>query len=213
MILKQIRVETSSDIVTNSYIVCDNEEAMVIDPGGEPEKILDMLEALNVKPKYIFLTHCHADHIAGTLKIKDNVGGNILISRVDADGLKDCNRNLGPYIGMDVPEMEADSRIDNNDLIHVGDLEFKVIETPGHTNGGVCLYCEKEKLLFSGDTMFAGAWGRTDLPTGSFTEIMNSITNKLMILPEETMVYPGHGRPTTIKDEKNIYINLQEPDM
>ena len=83
-----------------------------------------------------------------------------------------------------------DSRIDDNDLIHLGELEFQVIHTPGHTNGGTCLYCEKEKMLFSGDTIFRGTWGRTDLPTGSLVDIMNSITNKLLILPDDTICYP-----------------------
>ena len=86
--------------------------------------------------------------------------------------------------------VEADSRIDDGDLIHVGNIEFKVLFTPGHTCGGVSLYCEKEKLVFSGDTLFRGSWGRTDLPTSSFEEIINSITNKLMTLPEDTIVYP-----------------------
>ena len=90
--------------------------------------------------------------------------------------------------------MEADSRIDDLDLIHVGDIEFKVLHTPGHTKGGISLYSEKEKLLFSGDTIFRGSWGRTDLPTSSFEEIIKSITEKIMILPEDTIVYPGHRK-------------------
>ena len=90
-------------------------------------------------------------------------------------------------------ELEADSRIDDGDLIHLGDLEFRVIHTPGHTKGGTSLYCEKESCLFSGDTLFRGTWGRTDLPTGSIEDIMDSIVNKLMILPDDTICYPGHG--------------------
>ena len=94
-------------------------------------------------------------------------------------------------------------------MIHVGELQFKVIETPGHTKGGLCLYCENERLVFTGDTLFSGTWGRTDLPTGNFVEIMDSITYKLMALPDETIVYPGHGRTTMISDEKNIYLELK----
>jgi len=90
--------------------------------------------------------------------------------------------------------VEADSRLNDGDLLHIGDLEFKVIHTPGHTKGGICLYCEEEKMLFSGDTMFRGSWGRIDLPTGSLEDIINSITNKLIILPEDTIVYPGHRK-------------------
>ena len=104
--------------------------------------------------------------------------------------------------------MEADSRVDDADLIHLGDLEFKVLHTPGHTAGGSSLYCEKERLVFSGDTLFKGTWGRTDLPTSSFVDIINSIENKLLILPDDTIVYPGHGQPTRIRDEEPIYYNL-----
>jgi glyoxylase-like metal-dependent hydrolase (beta-lactamase superfamily II) len=88
-------------------------------------------------------------------------------------------------------------------------MEFKVIHTPGHTIGGTCLYCEKEKLLFSGDTLFRGTWGRTDLPTSSLEDIMDSIINKLLVLPEDTIVYPGHGKTTMIRDEKPIYLELK----
>ncbi len=102
--------------------------------------------------------------------------------------------------------VEADSRLDDNDLIHIGDLEFKVLHTPGHTCGGICLYSEQEKLLFSGDTMFRGSWGRTDLPTGSFEDIIKSITNRIMTLPEDTIVYPGHRKINNDKRRKaNIF--------
>ena len=94
-------------------------------------------------------------------------------------------------------------------MIHVGNLEFKVIYTPGHTEGSTSLYCEEEKLLFSGDTLFRGTWGRTDLPTSNFVDIMESITRKLIILPENTIVYPGHGKSTMIKEEKPIYLDLK----
>ena len=106
--------------------------------------------------------------------------------------------------------VEADSRLDDNDLLHIGDLEFKVIHTPGHTKGGICLYCEQEKLLFSGDTMFRGSWGRIDLPTASLEDIMDSITNKIMPLPGDTIVYPGHGKSTMIREEKTIYLDLKK---
>ena len=104
--------------------------------------------------------------------------------------MKDPNINLGEYVGKGILVVEADSRLDDNDLIHVGNIEFRVIHTPGHTCGGISLYSEKEKLLFSGDTMFRGSWGRTDLPTSSFEDIIDSITKKLMVLPEDTIVYP-----------------------
>lgn len=215
MILKRLQVKTPQvGLLTNSYIVCDEEskEAMVIDPGGEPEKIAEVLDILGASLKYIFVTHCHADHIGGIAELKKLKGGKILISRSDAEGLYNEEINLAYYINMEKPELEADSRVDDDDLIHVGNIEFKVIATPGHTKGGLCLYSEKEKLVFTGDTLFSGTWGRTDLPTGSFVEIITSITNRLMTLPDHTIVYPGHGKITMIQDEKNIYLELKEKD-
>lgn len=211
MILKRLKVETSLGEPTNCYIVKDEEteETMVIDPGGEINKIIEMLDILNTKLKYIYLTHCHADHIGAVTELKNKKGGKILIHRDDAEGLNDENINLSQCINMGEIELEADSRIDDGDLIHLGDLEFKVIHTPGHTKGGSSLYCEKEELLFSGDTLFRGAWGRTDLPTSSFEDIISSITNKLLVLPDETIVYPGHGKSTLIKEERPIYLELK----
>lgn len=214
MILKRVQVRTPQNLLTNSYVICDEKtkEAMVIDPGGEPEKIAETLNILNANLKYIFLTHCHADHIGGISKLKELKGGKILISRDDSEGLYNEEISLAYYINMQNPELEADSRVDDGDLIHIGELEFKIISTPGHTKGGISLYCEKERLIFSGDTMFSGTWGRTDLPTGNFVELMTSISEKLMTLPDETIVYPGHGKTTMIQDERNIYIDLKAKD-
>ena len=215
MILKRLQVKTPQvGLLTNSYIVCDEEtkEAMVIDPGGEPEKIAEVLDILGAKLKYIFITHCHADHIGGISELKKLKGGKILVSRADSEGLYNEEINLAYYINMEKPELEADSRVDDEDLIHIGNIEFIVLATPGHTRGGLCLYSEKEKLVFTGDTLFSGTWGRTDLPTGSFVELINSITDRLMTLPDHTIVYPGHGKITMIQDEKNIYLELKEKD-
>ena len=196
MILKRIKMNIGAVGETNCYIVQDEKtkETMVIDPGGEVDTIVDMLNTIHAKVKYILLTHCHGDHIGGVNELKNKVGGKILIHRDDADGLKDPMINLGEYVGIGRVTVEPDSRLDEQDLIHVGDIEFKVLHTPGHTQGGICLYSEKEKLLFSGDTIFRGSWGRTDLPTSSFEEIIKSITEKVMILPEDTIVYPGHRK-------------------
>ena len=215
MILKRIEVKAQENgLKTNCYIVADEntKEAMVIDPGGEPEKIIEMLDILGVSVKYICLTHCHGDHIGGLRRVKEAKGGKILISREDSEGLHDENLNLSYYIKIENPNMEADSRLDDGDLIHVGNIEFRVLKTPGHTRGGICILCENEKLLFSGDTIFSGSWGRTDLPTGNFEEIINSIETRIMVLPEDTIIYPGHGKSTMVKEEKVIYFELRKKD-
>ena len=211
MILKELKINTWVGDPTNCYIVFDEDskETMVIDPAGDVDKIVELINILGGKLKYIYLTHCHGDHILGVTELKNKCGGKILIHREDNEGLNDARINLTPYIIEKTIELEADSRIDDNDLIHLGNLEFRVIHTPGHTKGGTSLYCEKEGLLFSGDTLFRGTWGRTDCPTGSLEDIMDSIVNKLMKLPDDTICYPGHGLSTKIRDEKPIYLELK----
>ncbi|MBR2786125.1 MAG: MBL fold metallo-hydrolase [Clostridia bacterium] len=210
MVLKRLRVSTPYEIYTNVYIIQDeiSKETLVVDPGGEVDKIVDMLNILQAKLKYIFLTHCHGDHIGGVCELKEQMGGKVLIHRYDAEGLTNPNISLTNYLGIDA-NFEADARLQDGDLLHLGDLELRVIHTPGHTKGGASLYCEQEGFLISGDTLFRGTWGRTDLPTSSLEDIMDSIINKLMILPDETIVYPGHGRATMIRDERPIYLELK----
>lgn len=212
MILKRLKLNTALGEPTNCYIVEDEEtkETMVIDPGGEPKKIIEMLDTLGINElKYIYLTHCHGDHFGGIIELKNKKGGKILIHRDDAEGLYNPSISLTYYIGMDDIQLEADSRVDEADTIHLGKMQFKVIHTPGHTKGGTCLYCKEQALLFSGDTLFKGTWGRTDLPTSNFPQIIASITNKLATLPDDTIVYPGHGKSTRIKEEEPIYLTLR----
>lgn len=211
MILKRLKINAGVPNLNNCYIIQDEKtkETMVIDPGAEAEKIIKMLEIMQAKVKYIYLTHCHGDHIGAVLPVQEKFGGTILIHRIDAENLNNPEVTLTTLIGMPEIHLQADSRIDDGDLIHIGNLEFKVIHTPGHTAGSTSLYLPEYRLLFSGDTLFRGAWGRTDVPTSSFEDIIASITNKLIVLPENTIVYPGHGKSTMIKEEKPIYIDLQ----
>lgn len=211
MILKRVKLNIGDAHITNCYIIKDekSEEIMIVDPGGEPHKVIEMVRILGGNVKYIVLTHCHADHIGGVTEVKNALGGKILVHRDDVEGLYNSEISLPYVLGLNQIELEADSRVDDEDTIHIGDIEFRVIHTPGHTQGGICLYCEQENLVLSGDTLFRGTWGRTDLPTGSSVAIMQSITNKLLILPEETIIYPGHGKSSMIKDEEPIYFNLQ----
>lgn len=211
MILKRLQLKSAWIESTNCYIIQDEEtkEAMVIDPAGELEKIAEMLEILEAKLKYIYLTHCHADHIGAAAGLHSKYGGKILIHRNGAENLEDDKTVLSEYIGADKIILGADSRVDDEDLIHIGNIEFKVLHTPGHTNCSTSLYCKEHKMLFSGDTIFRGAWGRTDLPTSNFEDIMKNISEKIMILPEDTIIYPGHGKSTMIKEEKPIYMDLK----
>ena len=216
MILKRLKISTWIGDETNCYIVFDQEskETMVVDPAGDVDRIIEMINILQGNLKYIFLTHCHGDHIAGVKELREKMGGKVLIHRLDAEGLNNKEINLTEFMdGLPEIEIDADSRLDDGDLIHLGNLEFKVIHTPGHTKGGCSLYLESEKLLFSGDTLFRGTWGRTDLATSDFDEIMDSIINKLLVLPDDTIVYPGHGKSTMIENEKPIYLELKPRKM
>lgn len=214
MILKRLQLETNLADLTNCYIIVDDitKEAIVIDPASSAEKIIEMLEILEAKLKYIYLTHCHGDHTGAVVDLQNKYGAKVLIHRTESENLRNPEITLNYYIGIPDIKLEEDSRIDDGDLIHIGEIEFRVIHTSGHTNGGTSLYCEKEKMLFSGDTLFRGTWGRTDLPTGSLVDIMSSITDKLLVLPSDTIVYPGHGKSTMIREEKPIYLELRERD-
>ena len=204
MILKQIEVKSSLiDDYTNCYIMQDEEtkEAICIDPGGEIDKIEEMLEILSAKLKYIYLTHSHLDHVEKAQELKEKNGGEILISRLGEKNINNSEINLSNMIGKDI-YTNVDARVDDKDILHVGNIVLEVISTPGHTNDGTSLYCKEEGIVFTGDTLMYMGYGRTDLPTGSTRELKKSL-KKLFTLPDDTFVYPGHGIATTIMDEKN----------
>lgn len=203
MILKQVEVKSSLiEENTNCYIIQDQEtkETVCIDPGGEIQKIEEMLNILKVKLKYIYLTHSHMDHIEEAMHIKERFGGEILISRKGAENVNNGEINLSNMINFPL-NIDIDARVDDKDILHVGNIEFEVIYTPGHTDDSTSLYCKEENLIFTGDTLMYMTCGRYDLPTGDRKAIRKSL-KKLFNLPENTFVYPGHGVPTTIKDEK-----------
>lgn len=204
MIIEQLRVNTVKEIITNVYIVISNKEAMIIDPGGEAEKIISKLDDLNINLKYIILTHCHSDHIGAVTDVQNIKGGKVLISEEDGKEINNPVRNLAPFVGAKIKKVQVDDFLSDGDKILLDDIEFEIIETPGHTKGGICIYSPKEKVLFSGDTIFKGTYGRTDLPSSSYIDMKNSIS-KLMKLPDDTKVFPGHGAPTTIIDERKFY--------
>ena len=194
---------------TNCYVIVDEEtkRAMVVDPIKDIKQILEILRYNEAILEYIVLTHCHGDHIAGLVELKNETNAKVCIHVLDSDGLRDEMKSLTYFVGVENPNIIPDVCLQEGDILTLGSIEFEVIHTPGHTAGSICLY--REGMLLSGDTLFKGTWGRTDLPTSSFESIISSIEDKLMKLPNETIIYPGHGKSSIIKDEKNIYLKLK----
>ena len=195
---------------TNCYIYADEKtkEGIVIDPGGEPDKIIKEIEKNNLNIKYIIITHAHIDHIKALDEIKHFTGAHIVCGKKDALAVNDDNLSLATHFRRKAPSEKPDILVCDNDEIKFSDTVLKIIETPGHTIGGISIYDEKEKILFSGDTLFFESVGRTDFDGGNFKELSDSIKNKLFLLPNETKVYPGHSEETSIGHEKeaNFFI-------
>jgi len=177
-------------------------EAMVIDPGDEIEDILAIVKQYNLQVKQIVITHAHIDHVGGAMKLRAQTGAPILLNQNDYALLKMLDVQAS-WLGMKPPgKVEIESGLAHDQTLRTGKLEANVMHTPGHTEGSVCLYFPAEKVLIAGDTLFAGSIGRTDLPGGSFQKIMRSLHDRVLVLPDETLVIPGHGPQTTIGEER-----------
>lgn len=177
-------------------------EALVIDPGDDIDDVLAIIRKHGLTVKQIIITHAHIDHVGGAMKMRKATGAPILLNQNDYALLKMLDVQAA-WIGMASPgSVEIDQSLGHADKVKAGSLAADVLHTPGHTEGSICLYFAPEKKLIAGDTLFAGSIGRTDLPGGSMQKIINSLHERVLALPDETVVVPGHGPLTTIGEER-----------
>ena len=195
----------------NCSIIGDetSREAIVIDPGDDIDQILALIKKHTLQLKQIVITHAHIDHVGGAMKLRAATGAPILLNQNDYVLLKMLDVQAA-WIGMRNPgKVEIDQSLEQADTVKAGSLSAQVLHTPGHTEGSICLYFPAENKLIAGDTLFAGSIGRTDLPGGSFEKIIHSIHDRVLALPDETIVIPGHGPSTTIGEERESNPFLQ----
>jgi len=198
-----------NDFRENTYLVWDDDskEAIIVDPGcysnAEEMELDNFVKNNNLTIKYIFNTHCHLDHIFGNKFCKENFDSKILIHSEDVF-LFELQIEQAERYGLKMKASpKADILLKENDVFLIGEIELKILHTPGHSPGEVCLYFENEKICFTGDVLFREGIGRTDLWGGDYFVLMDSIQDVLLTLPEETIIYPGHGLDSTIGYEKN----------
>lgn len=211
-------VETveSQPFSENTYIAHfpDREDCLIIDPGFEPAPILEYISQHQLTPAAILNTHGHSDHIAGNGAMKQAWPDcPLVIGKRDADKLTDPEKNLSAPFGFDLISPKADQTLDDGDDFAAAGFEFHVREIPGHSIGHIIFVWQagQPNVVFGGDVLFAGSIGRTDFPDGSFEQLADGIRKKLYTLPEETLVLPGHGPPTTVGHERqtNPYVRME----
>jgi len=193
----------------NTFVVSeDSGECLIIDPGcysqHEKNQLIDFIESENLKPVKVINTHCHVDHILGNAFTKEHFSIPLVIHKLERP-LLNHTVEQGLFYGLDVDKSpDPDEYIDEGDSIGLGDSFMQIIHVPGHSPGGIALYDKHQQILFSGDILFKGSIGRSDLPGGNYDTLIDGIKRKLLVLDPDTIVYPGHGPHTTIGDEKNL---------
>lgn len=201
-----IRSVTVSECYTNCYICMnkDTKEGFIVDPGDDELKISVNVSRLEMIPKAILLTHGHFDHIGAVNQLKERYNIPVIVGAKEEKVLTDSRMNLSSMFGEPV-KVNGDKFLEAGENFQVAGFDIQYILTPGHTPGSGCFYIEEEQVLFSGDTLFQASRGRTDFPGGSESDIIKSIKSKLLVLPGETEVYPGHMNITNIDSEKVYY--------
>ena len=201
-----IRSVTVSECYTNCYICMnkDTKEGFIVDPGDDELKISVNVSRLEMIPKAILLTHGHFDHIGAANQLKERYNIPVIVGAKEEKVLTDSRMNLSSMFGEPV-KVNGDKFLEDGENFQVAGFDIQYVLTPGHTPGSGCFYIEEEQVLFSGDTLFQASRGRTDFPGGSESDIIKSIKNKLLVLPGETEVYPGHMNITNIDSEKVYY--------
>jgi len=193
----------------NCFILADQKtkEAVVIDPGDDARQIMKIIHDKGFRVRYIVNTHSHFDHVGANKEIKETTGAELLLHEADAPGLAMTQQQSRSFGMEPVTSPKADRLLKHGDLIQAGEVRLKVLHTPGHSPGGISLL--EEGMVFTGDALFAGSIGRTDLPGGDLLTLIRSIKTHLMMLPDDTKVFPGHGPASTIGDERkeNPFLN------
>lgn len=185
----------------NCYIVSNEKEALIIDPGAEAETIKTAIERLDVKPVAILLTHTHYDHIGAVDETRATFDIPVYVAEEEASWLVDPSKNLSQLVGMPFSVEPADHLFNPDETLEINDFTFKVLATPGHSPGGVSFVFNEDQFAISGDALFAGGVGRSDLPGSNGQQLLDGIRKQLFTLPGDYKVYSGHGPETTIQKE------------
>lgn len=207
MFLQKIVV---GNLFANCYIVAERKggKGIVIDPGDEGEKIIDIVNTNKLQIIYIIATHAHIDHIGDVEVVQQTTGAKFLLHSQDSPFLKDPRLNLSSMTEKPRIFPSPQMLLSDGEILRVGEIEIKILHTPGHTPGSICL--KINECVFTGDTLFAGGVGRTDLSGGNLKQLQKSIAEKLLNLPPDTQIFPGHGPESTIGKEKreNQFIRI-----